>query len=90
MNNYISTTKDLINLASKLSKEKFLAIDTEFIREKSYFPLLCLIQISSLSNSYIIDPLSKKIDLYPIWSIIYNNKITKVMHSPRQGVSKRF
>ena len=86
MNNYISTTKDLINLVKKFSKETFVAIDTEFIREKYYYPKLCLIQISSQKESYIIDPLSKEIKLDIFWSIIYNNKITKVMHSCRQDL----
>ena len=76
MNNYISTTKDLINLVKNISKETFVAIDTEFIRDKYYYPKLCLIQISSQKESYIIDPLSKEIKLDIFWSIIYNNKIT--------------
>ena len=86
MNNYISTTEDLNNLVQFLSKEKFLSLDTEFIREGYYYPKLCLIQIASLKDSFIIDPLSKKIDLSSFWKIIYNNKITIVMHSCRQDL----
>ena len=86
MNNYISTTEDLNNLVKFLSKEKFLSLDTEFIREGYYYPKLCLLQISSLKDSFIIDPLSEKIDLSSFWKIIYNDKITIVMHSCRQDL----
>ena len=86
MNNYISTTEDLNNLVKFLSEEDFLSIDTEFIREGYYYPKLCLIQIPSLEESFIIDPLSKNIDLSAFWEIIYNNKITIVMHSCRQDL----
>ena len=68
-----------------LQNEAFICIDTEFIREKYYYPKLCLIQIGdSKGNGWAIDPLSKKINLDPLYNLLINEKILKVLHSPRQ------
>ena len=55
---YVKDTNHLIKLCSKLNKSKFLAIDTEFIREKTYWPKLCLIQVFNGEDKIIIDPVS--------------------------------
>ena len=54
---YVKDTNHLVELCSKLNKSKFLAIDTEFIREKTYWPKLCLIQVFNGEDKIIIDPL---------------------------------
>ena len=56
---YVKDTNHLAELCSKLNKSKFLAIDTEFIREKTYWPKLCLIQVFNGEDKIIIDPLVK-------------------------------
>ena len=63
-----------------------MAIDTEFIRETTYFAKLCLIQIATKKISFIIDPLSNNINLEPLWEILNKNQIIKVMHSGRQDM----
>ena len=85
--NLISTSKDIQNLCNKLSKEKFICIDTEFIREKYYFAKLCLLQIGdSNGKGWAIDTLKKDIDLSPIYSLFFNPQILKVFHAPRQDL----
>ena len=81
----LTTSHEVKNLCNKLQNEEFICIDTEFIREKYYYPKLCLIQIGDSSgNGWAIDPLSKKINLDPLYNLLVNEKILKVLHSPRQ------
>jgi len=85
--NLISKSKDIQNLCNKLSKEKFICIDTEFIREKYYFAKLCLLQIGdSEGNGWAIDTLVNGIDLSPVYSLLLNPEILKVFHAPRQDL----
>ena len=83
---YVKDTKELIKICSKLQKSKILSIDTEFIREKTYWPKLCLIQIYNGSEKIIIDPLSNDIDLRPFFKILSNKEILKIFHSGRQDI----
>lgn len=89
MNNYyITTTKQLECVYRKIlkSNNKKLAIDTEFLRKRTYYPILCLIQIAFYDcnnelESYIIDPLSKDIDLKKFYDLLANGKVKKIFHS---------
>ena len=76
------TLKEFIN---KCLKQKVLAIDTEFIRDNTYYPILCLVQIAGEDFAAAIDPLSG-IDMKPIWDLLSNEKILKVFHSGRQDI----
>jgi len=81
----ITTSNEIANLYNKLKNEKFICVDTEFIREKYYYPKLCLIQIGdSKGNGWAIDPLIKNINLKPIYKLLTKTNIIKVFHSPRQ------
>ena len=71
------TLKEFIN---KCLKQKVLAIDTEFIRDNTYYPILCLVQIASKDFAAAIDPLSE-IDMNPIWDLLSNEKILKILVS---------
>ncbi|WCR53126.1 MAG: Ribonuclease D [Wolbachia endosymbiont of Ctenocephalides orientis wCori] len=85
----ISTTSELEDTCEELiaKKPKFIAVDTEFIRNSlTYYPQLSLIQISSGDKSFIVDALAPKIDLSSIKKIILNQEITKVFHSCRQDI----
>lgn len=82
----IETTESLQKFCKELQKQKFITLDTEFVREKTYFPKLCLIQVGFKDDAAIIDPLSKDIDLKPFFKILTNQKILKVVHSGRQDV----
>ena len=82
----IDNFKDLNSIIKIIQDEDFLAIDTEFIRETTYFSKLCLIQIATKNISFIIDPLSNNITLEPLWEILNKKQIIKVMHSGRQDM----
>ena len=83
---YIKETNHLNELCSKLNKSEFLSIDTEFIREKTYWPKLCLIQVFNGEEKIIIDPLAKDIDLKSFFEILNNKEIIKIFHSGRQDI----
>jgi len=80
------TDDDTLNkFYNQCIKEKILAIDTEFIRESTYYPSLCLIQIAGSDFSGAIDPLSG-VSLKPIWDLLINKDILKVFHAARQDI----
>ena len=83
--NIIRDDSTLNKFYNKCIKEKVLAIDTEFIRENTYYPVLCLVQIASASFSAVIDPLSK-INMKPVWKLLSDDKILKVFHAGRQDL----
>ena len=82
----IKTNKELEEACKKLNKAKFITIDTEFIREKTYWSQLCLIQVCSGESEFIIDPLEEDIDLKPFIKILNKKSILKVFHSGRQDI----
>ena len=82
----IKTNKELEEACKKLNKAKFITIDTEFIREKTYWSQLCLIQVCSGELEFIIDPLEEDIDLKPFIKILNKKSILKVFHSGRQDI----
>ena len=83
----LTTSQDVAAFCKKLSAHDFITIDTEFLREKTYYPKLCLVQISGPDkDAKAIDPLVKGIDLSPLFEILKNPKITKVFHAGRQDL----
>ena len=82
----IITNEALNTIISDYKRAKFLAVDTEFIRERTYYPQLCLIQISDGVTAAAIDPLAKNLDLTPIWKLMRDQKITKVFHAGSQDM----
>ena len=82
----IHTTKELESLCTRLNKLKFITIDTEFIREKTFYPVLCLIQIGGGKGAWVVDALAKDIDLSPLWKVLLNKNIIKVFHACRQDL----
>ena len=82
----IKTNKELKEVCKILTKAKFITIDTEFIREKTYWSQLCLIQVCSEDTEVIIDPLADGIDLTPFIKILNKKSILKVLHSGRQDI----
>ena len=81
----IKDNDTLYKFYNQCINEKVLAIDTEFIRENTYYPSLCLIQIAGSDFASAIDPLSG-IDLSIIWKLLENKNILKVFHAARQDV----
>ena len=82
---YIDTASGLESFCSALHNADWIALDTEFLREKTYYPKLCLLQIATPDSVACIDPLALD-DLSPLLDIIYNERIIKVMHSGRQDM----
>ena len=82
----IETTADLEILTQELASAPYLALDTEFMRDSTYWPKLCLIQIASTEIAAIIDPLAEGMDLTPFFKLISDPKIIKVLHAGRQDI----
>jgi ribonuclease D len=82
----IDTTKELKSICAKLKKQKVIAIDCEFIREKTYYPIPCLLQIGYNEGAYIVDMQAKEMDLSPLIALMKNKKVLKVFHSGRQDI----
>src|SRR6185369_17708133 len=84
---HLITTQDELKAAiTQLEVSEFVTIDTEFIRETTYWPELCLIQLAAPGVSALIDPLASGIDLAPFFGLMANEKITKVFHAARQDI----
>ena len=83
----ITESKPLAALCARLAKSSFVAVDTEFMRESTYWPLLCLIQIADDKEAAAIDPLAEGIDLTPLLELLTNNEdVLKVFHAGGQDV----
>ena len=82
---YIDTPDGLLEACDTLKTAKVLCVDTEFHREKTYYPQFALLQISSTDAVFIIDPVEIK-DLKPLWDIILDPNILKVFHAGRQDL----
>ena len=83
----ITEQESLKAFCDQLRGEKFITIDTEFLREKTYYPKLCLIQISGADGkAAAIDPLIEGLDLQPVYELLFNSDILKVFHAGRQDL----
>ncbi|MBE9527183.1 MAG: ribonuclease D [Proteobacteria bacterium] len=83
--NFIENKDQLINICQQFSQSEFLAVDTEFFRQTTYYSILALIQICDGKQIAIVDPLAID-DLEPLMDLLYNKEITKVFHSARQDM----
>ncbi len=82
----IQTFEDLKNLCLELQTKEFITLDTEFVREKTYFPKLCLIQVGYREDAAIIDPMAHNLNLEPFFDVLQNENVLKVVHSGRQDI----
>ena len=82
----ITTTAELAAFCDKLKGQPFVAVDTEFMRETTYWPRLCLIQAAAGSAEACIDPMAEGLDLEPFLEILRDETILKVFHAARQDV----
>jgi len=82
----ITTTKELKQVCARMKNSAFIAIDTEFMRERTYWAQLCLIQVASEDEAVAVDPLAPEIDLKPFYRLLSNKKILKVFHAGRQDI----
>jgi len=83
----ITGSDDLKALADRLSKHPFVAVDTEFMRENTYWPELCLIQVASSEEAAAIDPKAEGIDLTPLLDLfVKNENVLKIFHAGGQDI----
>ncbi len=83
----ITKSEDLAALCDRLSQAEFVAVDTEFMRENTYWPELCLVQIADTKEAAAIDPLAPGLDLQPLWDLLTDNEdVLKVFHAGGQDV----
>lgn len=83
----ITTSQGVADFCRSLSQNSFITVDTEFLREKTYYPKLCLVQLSGPDKeARAIDPLVKGIDLSPLYDLLADTRILKVFHAARQDL----
>ncbi len=82
----ITRTEDLAAACAKLAKAPYIAVDTEFMREQTFWPRLCLVQIASADTEVLIDSMAPDIDLTPLFDLMVDENVLKVFHSARQDV----
>ncbi|MEC8699428.1 MAG: ribonuclease D [Pseudomonadota bacterium] len=83
----ITPIADTISLAAFCEKQKTAAsvtVDTEFVREKTYYPILCLVQVAGPDDAVVIDAMASDIDLSPLDELFKNTNVVKVLHASRQ------
>jgi ribonuclease D len=82
----LTTTEALAELCDELATEPFVALDTEFMRDRTYFPKLCLVQVAGAARHAAIDPLAQGLDLAPLFALMANRAVVKVLHAARQDI----
>ena len=82
----ITTQSELDAFCKRLARVPSVAVDTEFMRDKTYWPKLCLLQMAGPEEAAIVDPLAKGIDLAPVLKLMGDRKVQKVFHAARQDL----
>lgn len=82
----VTTTDQLADSVRELSTHPYVAVDTEFLREQTFWPELCLIQLAGPGIELIVDPLAPGIDLKPFYELMANAGVMKVFHAARQDI----
>jgi len=82
----VTDTDALAALCRRLAGEEFVTVDTEFMRERTYYPELCLVQLAGETEVAILDTVSDRLELSPLGDLLANPAVTKVFHAARQDV----
>jgi len=82
----ITSTGELAATCERLARHPFITIDTEFLRETTYYPLLCVAQLASPDEAVVVDALAPGIDLKPFFDLMANERVLKVFHAARQDI----
>ena len=80
----IADTNSLAAFCEKQKTAAFVTVDTEFVREKTYYPILCLVQVAGPDDAVVIDAMASDIDLSPLDELFKNTNVVKVLHASRQ------
>ncbi|MEL6819729.1 MAG: ribonuclease D [Pseudomonadota bacterium] len=86
MHETITTSARLRDICTGFSSKPYVTIDTEFVRETTFWPDLCLVQIACDENVVLIDPLADGIDLSPLYALLADENVLKVFHAARQDI----
>ena len=82
----ITDTEALFSACSALATHDYVTVDTEFLREQTFWPQLCLIQMAGPGLEFLIDPMAETIDLEPFFQLMANKEVVKVFHAGRQDI----
>jgi ribonuclease D len=82
----ITTTKELADVCARMARHPFVTVDTEFLRETTYYPLLCVAQMATADEAVVVDALADGIDLAPFFALMTNEAVVKVFHAARQDI----
>jgi ribonuclease D len=82
----ITKTKDLAAACQRLATNDYVTVDTEFLRETTFWPKLCVIQMAGPDMAFIVDALSEGLDLKPFFDLMSDSSVTKVFHAARQDI----
>jgi ribonuclease D len=84
--NVITTTQHLAEACARLAKHPYVTVDTEFLRESTYFPILCVAQMASVEEAAVVDARADGIDLAPFFDLMADERVLKVFHAARQDI----
>jgi len=82
----ITTTKKLADACARMARHPFVTVDTEFLRESTYYPQLCVAQMASRDEAVVIDALASDIDFAPFFALMADQNVVKVFHAARQDI----
>jgi ribonuclease D len=82
----ITTTSDLAAACARLARNSFVTVDTEFLRESTYYPLLCVAQLACREEAVVVDALADGLDLTPFYQLMADEQVIKVFHAARQDI----
>ena len=82
----ITTTSQLAAACDRFGRHPVITVDTEFLRETTYYPLLCVVQIACAEEAVVIDTLAGGLDLAPFFALMSDQKVLKVFHAARQDI----
>ena len=82
----IASSAELTAVCARMARHAYITVDTEFLRETTYYPLLCVAQMASPDEAVVIDALANGIDLSPFFALMADEKVVKVFHAARQDI----
>jgi ribonuclease D len=82
----ITKTKKLAEACARLARHPFVTVDTEFLRESTYYPVLCVAQMASPNEAVVVDAIADGIDLAPFFALMADENVVKVFHAARQDI----
>ena len=82
----LNSTGELASVCQRLARHSFVTVDTEFLRETTFWPKVCVIQLASPDEAVAVDALAEGLDLTPFFDLMANRAVTKVFHAARQDI----